>query len=230
MIGGAQMAEVASLIGDPARAAMLALMLDGRAHAAGELAESGGVTAATASGHLGKLRDGGLIVVAAQGRHRYYRLASAEVAQMLEGIMAVTAEPSPRRRATPRVPPALREARTCYDHLAGRLGVAIADAFVAQGAVALEDGSGAVTERGHALMASLDIDLDALRGNSRRLLCRPCLDWSERRPHLAGVIGAALLERLLARRWIERAASGRAILVTPAGAPELVARFGYRPD
>ena len=227
MVAGTGMAEVAALVGDPGRAAMLAMMMDGRAHTAGELAAAAGVTAATASGHLAKLRVGYLVDVATQGRHCYYRLASREVARMLEGIMIVTAEPAPRARATPRVPDELREARTCYDHLAGRLGVAIADTLVRAGAVRLVDGSGDVTAHGHALLATLDIDLDAMGGSSRRLLCRPCLDWSERRPHLAGMIGTAMLERLLALGWIERTASTRAIRITARGRPELLARFGY---
>jgi DNA-binding transcriptional ArsR family regulator len=158
VVAGTQMAEVAALVGDPGRASMLAVMMDGRAHAATKLAAAAGVTAATASGHLARLLDGHLAAVATQGRHRYYRLASANVARMLEGIMVVTAEPAPRTRATPRVPPELRDARPCYEHLAGRLGVAIAEALVAEGAVCLADGSGEMMERGRALLAALDVD------------------------------------------------------------------------
>lgn len=229
MVIGTDMAGVARLIGDPARANMLAVMLDGRAHTAGELATIAGVTAATASGHLRQLLDGALVSVAAQGRHRYYRLASADVGRMLEGIMVVTAEPAPRSRATPRVPVALREARTCYDHLAGRLGVAIADSLVAAGVVSLDGGNGVIVDPRHAVLKDLGIDLDQARPGSRRLVCRPCLDWSERRSHLAGLIGTMLFERLLELGWIARTPSSRAIVVTSAGAAELAARFGYEP-
>ncbi|OJU17816.1 MULTISPECIES: helix-turn-helix transcriptional regulator [unclassified Sphingomonas] len=229
MTTGNNMAAVARLIGDPARANMLDAMLDARAHSAGELATIAGVSAATASGHLRQLLDGGLVAVAAQGRHRYYRLASPEVARLLEGLMAVTAPLVTRHRATPRVPNALREARTCYDHLAGRLGIAITDTLVANGAVRIDDNNIAVTDHGRVWLGELAIDLDAPRGWARRPLCRPCLDWSERRPHLAGVLGAALLERLLDRGWIARVDGSRAIRVTPPGAAELRRRFGYEP-
>ena len=221
------MAEIAALIGDPARANMLAAMLDGRAHAAGELAASAGIAAPTASGHLGKLLEGGLIEVAAQGRHRYYRLASVDVARTLEGIMTLSAEPAPRGRATPRIPPALREARTCYDHLAGRLGVAIADALIADETIVFDDGAAAVTEKGRVRLAQLGLDLGRPCGRSRRPLCRLCLDWSERRPHLAGMIGLALLEQLMALHWIRRKPESRAISITPLGRQELERTFGF---
>jgi DNA-binding transcriptional ArsR family regulator len=193
------MAAVARLIGDPARANMLDAMFDGRAHSSGELGIVAGVSPATASGHLRQLLDGGLVVVAAQGRHRYYRLASPDVAHMLEALMAVTAPPPSRQRVTPRVPKALREARTCYDHLAGRLSIALADTMVANGAVRMDDDGAVVTVCGRAWLGEMAIDLDAARGSGRRPICRPCLDWSERRPHLAGTLGAILLDGLIAR-------------------------------
>jgi DNA-binding transcriptional ArsR family regulator len=222
------MAEVAALVGDPGRASMLEVMMDGRAHTAGELAAAAGVTAATASGHLAKLKHGGLAEVSVQGRHRYYRLASVEVARMLEGIMVVTAEPPVRARATPRVPAELRDARTCYDHLAGRLGVSIADTLLSDGAVRMVGDKAEVTERGRTLLAAMDIDLETLGGGGKRLMCRPCLDWSERRPHLAGVLGTALLGRFLALRWIDRMPGNRAVRVTTLGRTELYSRFGFR--
>ena len=216
MTAGVNIAEVAALVGDPGRANMLAALLDGRALTATELARVAGVSAATASGHLAKLTQGGLLAAVSQGRHRYFRLASPEVARMLEGIMVVAVEPAPGRRATPRVDPALREARTCYDHLAGRLGVALADALVARGAVVLTQEAGEVTESGRALLQAFGIPVDAAQ-RTRRLYCRPCLDWSERRPHLAGVLGAALLERALELGWIVRQSGGRAVEVTAKG-------------
>src|SRR3984957_17088008 len=148
MAAGVDMAAVAALVGDPARANMLAAMLDGRAHTATELAHLAGIAAPTASGHLAKLLRVQLIGVVAQGRHRYYRLASAEIGRMLEGIMVVAGELTP---TTSRATPALRRARTCYDHIAGELGVAIADALVARGAVELSDEAAMITAAGRAL-------------------------------------------------------------------------------
>jgi DNA-binding transcriptional ArsR family regulator len=192
MAAGVDMAAVAALVGDPARANMMAAMLDGRAHTATELAQLAGIAAPTASGHLLKLEQGRLVSVVAQGRHRYYRIASPGVARMLEGIM-VAAEPAPATNlATPRIDPALRRARTCYDHLAGEIGVAITDALVARGAVELSDEGATITAAGRALFSAAAFPLNGGPRN-RRLNCRPCLDWSERRPHLAGVLGKALL-------------------------------------
>lgn len=216
MTAATAMARVAALVGDPARANILASLMDGLAHTPTELALDAGISTATASGHLARLLDGRLVTVVAQGRHRYYRLASEEVARMVEGIMAVGAEPEARRRATPHVPAELREARSCYDHLAGRLGVAVTDGLVARGALVLGGEAGAVTDSGMRLFRELGIDLAEARG-SRRMLCRPCLDWSERRPHLAGRLGAALFQHFLSARWIERAANSRAIRITAAG-------------
>lgn len=225
MPNGTNLAAVAALIGDPARANMLEAVLDGRHLTAGELAHGAGVAAATASGHLAKLTDGGLMVVARQGRHRYYGLASAEIAKMLEGILVVgRGVDDARSRATPRVPAALIEARTCYDHLAGRLAVAIADALVDREAIELTPEAGEVTERGRELLAELGMRLDPPRG--KRRFCRPCLDWSERRPHLAGVVGAEILRVSLERNWVCRQRGGRAIDVTPAGRRAFAEYFG----
>lgn len=220
MTTGANIAEIASLVGDPGRANILASLLDGRALTAGELAEIAGVTAPTASGHLAKLVEGGLLVGLSQGRHRYFRLASSDVAQMLERMLIVAAETNPKPRATPRVAAELREARTCYDHLAGRLGVGLADALVASGAVVLTKEAGEVTAFGQALLREFGAPLD--ERHPRRMFCRPCLDWSERRPHFAGALGAALLTRSLGLGWIRRAKQGRAVIITPVG------RRGFR--
>jgi DNA-binding transcriptional ArsR family regulator len=224
---GARLASVAALVGDPGRASMLAAMMDGRAHTAGELAAAAGVTAATASGHLGKLLERRLVVVAAAGRHRYYRLASAEVARMLEGIMVVCETPTLLLNVNSRVPDALREARTCYDHIAGRLGVAIACSLTSQPGVWPSESECELTDHGRELLSDLEIDLVDLGRQTRRVLCRPCLDWSERRPHLAGALGAALLERILSLRWIKRVDRSRELRATGTGTREFFSRFGY---
>jgi DNA-binding transcriptional ArsR family regulator len=216
-------ATVAALIGDPARANMLCALLDGRARTAGELAYSARVSPQTASGHLGKLAGAKLVEVMQQGRHRYYRLAGPHVGGLLEGIMAVAAVTTPRSRPI-RVEENLRQARLCYDHLAGRLGVALADSLQAQGHVAFACDGGAVTAAGETFLRDFGIDMHALP--PRRVFCKPCLDWSERRPHVGGSVGAALAERLFALGWIRRKREGRALLVTPAGLQGLQRTFG----
>ena len=208
------MAQVAALVGDPGRAAMLAALLDGSARTAGELARVAGIAPPTATGHLNQLVAGGLLAPTAQGRHRYFRLASADVARMLEAVMVVAGlPPGAEPCRPPRIDAALREARTCYDHLAGRLAVALADQLVARGALVLDDEAGELTSEGEALLARLGV---AASRSRKRPFCRPCLDWSERRPHLAGSLGAALLARFEETRWVERR-PGRAVRVTPAG-------------
>lgn len=222
MSNNARFSEVASLAGDPARAGMLHALMDGRALTASELARVAGVTPQTASGHLARLTAAGLVAVEKQGRHRYHRLASPAVAQMMESIMQVasgmeTIRPAP---ATGPRDAALRAARTCYDHLAGRLGVALADALAAGGYVELERDAGLVTDAGIALFARLGIDVAALsarRGQRLRVLCRPCLDWSERRPHIGGSVGAALCALSFEENWIRRVKGTRAVAVTPKG-------------
>ncbi|MFM9886784.1 MAG: ArsR/SmtB family transcription factor [Burkholderiales bacterium] len=222
MASNARFAEVASLAGDPARAGMLHALMDGRALTASELARVAGVTPQTASGHLAKMASAGLLRIEKQGRHRYHRLATAAVAQMIESIMQVAAGLEAMRPAPPTGPrdAALRAARTCYDHLAGQLGVSIANALVTSGHVELEQDAGLVTDAGMALFGRLGIDvatLSAGRGKTTRVLCRPCLDWSERRPHLAGAVGAALCTRSLDEGWIRRIDGTRAVSITLAG-------------
>ena len=222
MASNAKFAEIAALAGDPARAGMLHALMDGRALTASELAQVAGVTPQTASGHLARMATAGLVKVEKQGRHRYHRLASPAVARMMESIMQVASGLDTMRPAPVTGPrdAALRAARTCYDHLAGRLGVALADGLVAGGHVELADDAGLVTEGGLALLGRLGIDVAALsaaRGKRARILCRPCLDWSERRPHLAGAVGAALCARSFEEGWIRRIAGTRAVAVTPKG-------------
>jgi DNA-binding transcriptional ArsR family regulator len=222
MTTSARFSEVASLAGDPARAGMLHALMDGRALTASELARVASVTPQTASGHLSRMTAGGLVAVEKQGRHRYYRLATPAVAQMMESIMQVASGLAAARPAPVTGPRdlALRTARTCYDHLAGRLGVALADALAAGGYVELERDAGLVTDAGVLLFSRIGVDVAALsagRGARGRVLCRPCLDWSERRPHIGGSVGAALCALSFEEDWIRRVKGTRAVSVTPKG-------------
>jgi DNA-binding transcriptional ArsR family regulator len=228
MSTSASFAEIAALAGDPARANMLLSLMDGRALTASELAFAAHVTPQTASGHLGKLVAARLLSVSNQGRHRYFRLASPLVARMLESIDVVAAiEAPPRiRRIAPREA-ALRRARFCYDHLAGRLGVALADALTARRHVVFDEDGGVVTRKGATLLAGFGIDLAAAE-RTRRAFCRPCLDWSERRPHIAGALGAALAARCFALGWLARLSDSRAVTITRPGREGLKATFAIQ--
>ena len=233
MASNAMFAQVAALAGDPARAGMLHALMDGRALTASELAQVAGITPQTASGHLARMAAAGLLGVEKQGRHRYHRLASPAVAQMIESIMQVASDMEPRRSLSvgPR-DAALRAARTCYDHLAGRLGVALADALVAGGYAELANDAGLLTDAGIELLARIGIDVDALlarRGKrAARILCRPCLDWSERRAHLAGAVGAALCAHSFDKGWIRRIDGTRAVAITPKGQRIFREQLGVR--
>ncbi len=213
---GPDIASLAALIGDPARANMLLALMSGMALTAGELAREAAVTAQTASAHLGKLVEGKLVTLEVQGRHRYVRLAGPDVAAALEGLMGLAARTGQMRaRPGPR-DPQMREARVCYDHLAGTLGVRLHDALVHQGlVVATLDGLG-LSSAGRRRMMAEQIDLDMLEAKSGPL-CRACLDWSERRHHLAGRLGAALLQLMIARGWAKRDQTSRAILFSRNG-------------
>lgn len=222
-------AEIAALIGDATRANILIGLMDGRALTAGELAFRANVTASTTSEHLARLTEAGLIAAEKQGRHRYFRLANGDIASVLESLMALSVKGPARHHPTGPKDAALRAARTCYDHLAGRLGVAIADALIAREFVVLSEGAGLVTDDGMAFLCDFGLSLDR-RAASRRPLCRTCLDWSERRPHLAGWLGAAILTHTLDLKWIVRTTDSRAIHVTEAGRRGIAARFAITMD
>ena len=216
--------DIARLIGDPARAAMLDALMSGEALAAGELARAARVSAATASGHLSRLLAGGLVEVIAAGRHRYYRLASPEVGHALEALSLVGADrPVITSLRAARADEAMRLARTCYDHLAGRLGVAVHDAFVDRGGLSAGGDGYLLTPSGEALLAGLGVATGEARAARRRQFARPCLDFTQRRPHLAGALGAALCARLIELGWVARRVSGqRALKITDAGRVGLV--------
>jgi DNA-binding transcriptional ArsR family regulator len=218
-----QVARVAALVGEPARTGMLLTLMDGRALTAGELARAARVSAATASRHLALLLEGGLLSVHQQGRHRYHRLASPEVARMLEGIMQPAAAQTP---APPRTGPqdsALRLVRTCYDHLAGRLAVAMAEHLIETRAVVVEDDTAVLTERAPRVLGGLGLDEAALpkAPEGQRPTCRLCLDWGERRMHLAGRFGNLLCAHTLDQGWLLRKSGSRALDLTPSGARAL---------
>ena len=207
------LAAVAVLIGDPARAAMLNALATGMALPAGELARRAGVRPATATAHLRRLVEGGLVKVRAQGRHRYHELADPQVAAALEALAQI-APPSPVRSLREHTAALkLAEARTCYDHLAGRRGVELRDRLLTTGAVRqVDDRDHVITSSGRALLLALDIDAVSLEA-SRRLLARSCIDWTERRPHLAGALPAALTARFLELGWLSRS-QGRGLRIT----------------
>lgn len=245
MQGDTDIAALGALLSDPTRCRVLLALGDGRALSASVLAAEAGVAPSTASAHLGKLLDAGLLRVEAHGRHRYYRLAGPEVGRLLEA-MAEHAPTTPVRslRQGTRAH-AVRRARYCYDHIGGRLGVAIMDGLLAQRVLTGGDGrlhperavadrlsapgrdvAYAMTTDGVAWLTEFGIDLDAL-GARRRPLIRYCLDWSEQRHHLAGALGAALAQRLFALGWLEPAPAGRAVMITDRGATQLRTTFGF---
>lgn len=211
MVTTVAMAEVAALVGEPARAAMLQALMDGRALTAAELAGVAGITPQTASAHLARLCGSGLVSVLRQGRHRYHRLATPQVARMLESMMLVAAG-TLAPRTGPR-DPAMRLARTCYDHIAGQLGVGIADAMTREGWVAMDEDAAAVTASGRAMFDGLGLDLPG----GALPLCRICLDWSERRPHFSGRLGVALCRHSLLRGWVRKRTGSRTLDITPEG-------------
>ena len=223
MTDGPIIARTAAVIGDPGRANMLVALLDGRALTASELAAAAGVSAPTASGHLARLLEAGLVDAVRQGRHRYFRLAGADVAELLERLTGLAQRtgakpmrPGPREAA-------MRQARVCYDHLAGERAVALAESLAARDLVRLAPDA-SVTAAGRDFFSNLGFDLEAL-ARGRRPLCRACLDWSERRAHIAGALGAAILDRTLDKGWARRG-EGRVVAFPAAGAAAFERAFG----
>ena len=221
MITGPIIAEIAALVGDPARATMVSALLDGRALTASELAAAAQIRPQTASTHLAKLTAAGLLSVARSGRHRHFRLASPTVVDMLDGIVAVALAKRPRYRPLSRQARALSAARICYDHLAGRLSVDLTDSLVARKYVVLDDEAAEITRAGARFFTAFEIELRGLRSTGQHS-CRLCLDWTERRPHIAGALGAALTKRYFDLGWMERMRRSHAIVVTRSG------RRGFR--
>ena len=220
--------RIAGAIGEPARARMLYCLLDGRARTSTELAVVAGVSPSTASAHLNRLKAKRLVRVAVQGKHRYYSLEGPNAASALEGL-SVLAGGSPQ--FVPKTPSGLRAARTCYDHLAGTLGVSLHDRFKALRWL-LADSTGIdkayeVSKDGSKAIEGLGIDLETTR-KLRRRFAYACLDWSERRPHLGGALGAAILEVALKRKWVARELDSRALAITALGRREMLARFGLQ--
>ncbi|HZQ01996.1 MAG TPA: helix-turn-helix transcriptional regulator [Reyranella sp.] len=223
------LSEVATLMGEPARAAMLQLLMDGRAHTASELALTAGVTAQTASGHLSRMVEADLLAARAQGRNRFYRLASPEVAHAVESLMALAGQ-----RATPasknaawRRDPDLRFCRTCYDHLAGQVGIAVTDSLTQHGHLEPKGPKDwKLTQSGELFCQRLGVDLDGARRADTRHFARQCLDWSERRPHIAGALGSAIADVFFKRGWAERLRRGRTVRLTDSGRRALTRDFG----
>jgi len=215
---------IAAAIGEPSRARMLYCLMDGRARTSTELAVVANVSPSTASIHLGRLKAAELVSAVVQGRHRYYTLKGQSVAAALEALNVLAGHP--RRAFSPPAPSRLRTARTCYDHMAGAVAVALHDRFQALGWLAPLDAEGyALTTAGARAFGSLGVDLEATR-SLRRRFAFACLDWSERRPHLGGALGAALLTLALRKKWIVRDLDSRAVSVTALGRRDLLARLG----
>jgi DNA-binding transcriptional ArsR family regulator len=228
VITGPIIAEIAALVGDPARATMVSALLDGRALNASELAAAARITPQTASSHLAKLTEAGLLSVDRNGRQRQFRLASPAVAAMIEGIVAVALEKRPRYRPLSPQARALGEARICFDHLAGRLSVQLTDSLVSRHFIVLDDEAAEITTAGARFLTGFGVGLRAGR-STRRQACRLCLDWTERRPHLAGAVGVALTKRYFDLGWMERTKRSHAVIVTPSGRRGFQKTFGVDP-
>ncbi len=222
---GPDITIVASLVGDPARANMLTALMSGQALTATELAQEAGVTPQTASSHLAKLEAGGLIAPQKQGRHRYFRLKDAEVAAALESLAGLADHAGHRRVRTGPKDPQMRQARVCYDHLAGDFGVRMFDYLTQRRLLDFADAELVLTSRGKQFCVEFGVDLDGI-GSARRPMCKACLDWSVRRNHLAGALGAALLDRIFAMKWARREPASRVVSFTPRGRGQFEALFG----
>ncbi|MDH4652203.1 winged helix-turn-helix domain-containing protein [Pseudomonas sp. BN606] len=217
------LAALAGAIADPARSRMLCSLLDGHARTATELAAVADIGASTASGHFTRLLEQGLVVLHVQGRHRYYQLASRQVAQTLESLLSLAGVPAAAFR--PSTPSVLRQARTCYDHCAGEVAVQLHDALLAANWIESQDKDYRITDAGTQALGRLGIDLAEVQ-RQRRRLAYPCMDWSERSPHVGGALGAALLDLMLKRGWVTRHLDSRALSVTPKGVSSLSKSFG----
>ena len=213
---GPDIAHIAALIGDPARANMLTALMSGKALTVTELAGEAGVTIQTASFHLSRMEEAGLLLPRKQGRHKYFALASDEVAHVIEGLMGLAAGAGHLRKRTGPKDEKLRKARVCYNHLAGEMGTRLYDSLLERGFLGVDDTAVSLTEAGAAFVAEFGIDLEALR-RKKVPLCRECLDWSARRPHLAGSLGRALLGRMEALAWARRDPDSRAVLFCDDG-------------
>lgn len=221
---GPDIARIAALIGDPARANILTALMSGKALTATELAAEAGVTAQTASAHLARLETGGLVTQTRQGRHKYTRLASDEVAHLLETLMGFAAGAGHlRTRPGPR-DPELRRARVCYNHLAGDMGTQMYDSLLSRGFLYRDEESLTLTDSGHRFVITLGLDVTRLP-SPRTPLCRDCLDWSERRPHLAGRLGRGLLAHIESQGWAQRVPGTRIIRFSPVGTDAFTAAF-----
>lgn len=220
--------QVAAAIAEPARTRMLCALMDGHARTSTELASIAEVSASTASAHLTKLKELALVRLHVQGRHRYYSLADKRVAQALEALMVIGQNAAPT--FSPRTPDRLQFARTCYDHMAGTLAVRLHDRLLEAGWLIDVDGQGyRLSESGEALFESMGVDVQALAAQRRRFAC-PCLDWSMRRPHLGGALGAALLQLAIKRKWVVQDLDSRALGLTAGGRREMAGRFGVSAD
>ena len=217
---GPDISQIAALLGNPANANMLMALLPGPALTATELAQEAGLVLSTASGHLARLQKAGLVTIARQGRHRYFRLADPDVVTALEGLMPVAARAGHMRVRTGPRDPELRRARSCYDHLAGDLAVKTFDRLIDRELLVRRGEDLRLTERGRRFFAGRGIDVEALE-RGRRALCRCCLDWSERRFHLGGTLGAAILDEIVAQGWAVREKKSRIVRVSPAGERQL---------
>ena len=227
------LSEVAALMGDPARAAMLSLLMDGRAHTASDLALAAGVTAQTASGHLGRMAEANLLAVRAQGRNRFYRLASGDVAHAIESLMALagtraqSTAGAASRSAAWRRDPDLRFCRTCYDHLAGQVGIAVTDSLTQHGHLEPKGSHDwKLTASGELFCARVGVDLGGARQATTRHFARQCLDWSERRPHISGALGSAIADTFFKKGWAEKLRRGRTVRLTDSGRRALARDFG----
>ncbi|CAB5677385.1 ArsR/SmtB family transcription factor [Aeromonas dhakensis] len=218
-------AYVASLIGDKARSRMLTALMGGKALTATELALEGEITAQTASSHLGKLVEGGLLSMRKQGRHRYFQLSDPAVAEVIERMLTLSVTSSPAKVRTGPRDPHLRQARICYDHLAGELGVRLFDALQQQGLLEIHGDDARLSQSGEIFFTGLGVNLSLLR-QRKRPMCKACLDWSERRSHLAGTLGQWILDDALAQRWFVRRPDSRVIDVSDIGAKQFSKRYG----